>query len=151
MAMELKPVNQESQPVKSGTLCSVNFRPEFRIKVPISPILLDDFILNRERKIAIGRDKHKYLVEHYLKKGGKVNFDLNQGMSTFDPRPQNEGLDQILQYITLESERTGERDLKKVSSIFDIVLFLLKCFEGDQRCGFRLLERSNHENGCFSI
>ena len=121
MATEPKPVNQEPQPVKSGTLCSVTFRPEFRIKVPISPVLLDDFILNRERKITIGRDKHKYLAEHFLRRGGKVNFDLNRGQSTYDPRPQSEGLDQILQYITLVSERTGECDLKKVGCIFHFI------------------------------
>lgn len=108
-------MSREPQSAKSGTLCLVNLRPEFKAEISLSPELLNDFILNRQRKITIGRDNHKYLVEKYLQNGGEVNFDLNQGLNTYDPRPLDEGLNHILQYITLISERTGETNLKKVS------------------------------------
>ncbi|KAE9551231.1 hypothetical protein FO519_005564 [Halicephalobus sp. NKZ332] len=121
MATEPGSSIRETRAGKSGTLCSVTLRPEFKVKIPISPLLLDDFISNRERKITIGRDKHKFLVENYLKNGGRTNFDLNKGQNTYDPRPQGEGLGQILQYITWKSEQTGEQDLKKVIKEADVV------------------------------
>uniref|UniRef100_A0AC34Q1C3 Decapping nuclease n=1 Tax=Panagrolaimus sp. JU765 TaxID=591449 RepID=A0AC34Q1C3_9BILA len=122
--MAAEPKMMASEEVNQGVLCSLD--PSTVSEVKIQPVLLDDFILNRERKITVGRHKHKYLAEEYLRNDGRVQFDLNPGLDTFDPRPSDEGLDQILQYLLWRGQQSQEHDLKKVVNGADAV-----CWRGN--------------------
>uniref|UniRef100_A0AC34PW63 Uncharacterized protein n=1 Tax=Panagrolaimus sp. JU765 TaxID=591449 RepID=A0AC34PW63_9BILA len=95
---------------KPNVLCSLNLSTAPRFQ--ISPVLVDDFILNRKREITVGRHKHKYLAENLLNNNGSVHFDLNPGFETYDPRPLDEGLDHILNYLLWRGKHLKEHNLK---------------------------------------
>uniref|UniRef100_A0A7E4ZSL7 Decapping nuclease n=1 Tax=Panagrellus redivivus TaxID=6233 RepID=A0A7E4ZSL7_PANRE len=89
---------------------------------PVSPLereFLDDFALDRQRNVTLGRDNHQYLVEKYLDPRERFAFDLSEGYETFDPKPEGEGINSILKYILLRA-KDGD-DLKTAVNGADIV------------------------------
>lgn len=77
------PAASPTKPLREGTLCSVRVREPYYNSIDLKPELLDDFVLNRERQVLIGKKTHKFLIEKCLDEGERFAFDLNENFSTY--------------------------------------------------------------------
>ncbi|VDL83222.1 unnamed protein product [Nippostrongylus brasiliensis] len=71
------------------------------------PQRLGEYTLTRDRCVVPGREDAKYLYETALADGGKVEFDLNKGFSTFEEKEGDERLDVLLDWIVSQAPRGG--------------------------------------------
>uniref|UniRef100_A0AC34FGG5 Decapping nuclease n=1 Tax=Panagrolaimus sp. ES5 TaxID=591445 RepID=A0AC34FGG5_9BILA len=111
-------------PIRVGALCSTRVREPYYNSIKLHPHLIDDYVLTREREIIIGKKTHKYLVEKYLSDEELITFDLSEGFETYDPKPSDEGLSAVLQYILKKAE--PGQSLKEVIHEADFV-----CYRGN--------------------
>ena len=86
-----------------------------------------DYSLNAAREVQLGRQNFKYFVYGSAQQVNQpdVEFDLNVGYESFDPRTIHEGLTSICSYLLkYYSDRPGVT-LRQVS-LFNVISNLLK-------------------------
>uniref|UniRef100_A0AC35EX77 Decapping nuclease n=1 Tax=Panagrolaimus sp. PS1159 TaxID=55785 RepID=A0AC35EX77_9BILA len=116
--MSIPPAGAPIATIRQGTLCSTRVRESYYTSIKLEPKLLDDFCLTRDR------ETHKYLVEKYLNDQELFAFDLSEGFETYDTKPSDEGILNILQYI-LKKAQSGQ-SLKDIIHEADFI-----CYRGN--------------------
>lgn len=106
--------NNFAPPAPGNLLCKiVRDSPDLKQPIEAKPIHICDFWLDRQRNVYIGRDGFKYYDHKSFASKPKLDFRLSDGIETFDPRPLDEGLNNILNYILKVTE--PDTPLKQVS------------------------------------
>uniref|UniRef100_A0A914PIC9 Decapping nuclease n=1 Tax=Panagrolaimus davidi TaxID=227884 RepID=A0A914PIC9_9BILA len=103
-------------------LCEISRdSPLLRQPIDAKPIHISDFWLDRQRNVNIGREAFKYYDHQSFASKKKLDFNLSDGIATFDPRPLDEGLTNILSYILKITQ--PNTSLKQAVSNADFVCF----------------------------
>ncbi|CAJ0595236.1 unnamed protein product [Cylicocyclus nassatus] len=100
------------------------------------PLRIGEYTMTHDRRMVLGREDARYLYEAALAKGGRVRFDLNQGIETFEEKVclveedydlsilltsfwAEQELDVLLEWIVAQAPNGGP--LKKVLHEADFV------------------------------
>ena len=82
-----------------------------------NPVHIADYSLDASREVQLGRQSFKYFVYGSAQQIDKpdVEFDLNVGYETFDPRPLDEGLTSICNFLMKYYSNRPAVTLRQVS------------------------------------
>uniref|UniRef100_A0A914QN88 Decapping nuclease n=1 Tax=Panagrolaimus davidi TaxID=227884 RepID=A0A914QN88_9BILA len=119
---KIKQHYHENNSPPPNLLCKISRdSPLLRQPIDAKPIHISDFWLDRQRNVNIGREAFKYYDHQSFASKQNIDFHLSDGIATFDPRPLDEGLTNILSYILKVTQ--PNTPLKQAVSNADFVCF----------------------------